>query len=162
MLRGEAALWVVTCSSISDPASVIHCKLLKLKHVFVYPTEAQSPHVAVTEGTHTRIKTKQNKKSLVWLGTRAGPWAAAVLGGSQGSQRNPGEERHRGHPLLCLRDCRAGFWEAVFVLQTLSTILLSDTGWTPMPGQTAQSPICLWHTSHKSNSAHELSAIDHC
>lgn len=25
--------------------------------------------------------------------------------------------------------------------------MLSDDGWTLMPGQTVQSPICLWHTS---------------
>lgn len=98
MLRGEAALWVVTCSSFSDPASVIHSQLLKLKHIFVYPTEAQSPHVAVTEGTHThKNKTKQK---ITWLvgGLELGPGLQQCWGGHRAARGTLGRNGTEGIP----------------------------------------------------------------
>ena len=74
MLGVEAARRIVTYSSISDLASVTHCKLLKPKHTIIYPTEAQSPHVAVTVGTekpHRFVESGVTNMSVAGLGTQS-------------------------------------------------------------------------------------------
>lgn len=74
MLGGEEPRWVITHSSISNLASVVHCKLLKPKHMFIYPTEAQSPHVAVTGGTEKNpqiCRKSVTSISMAGLGTHS-------------------------------------------------------------------------------------------